>query len=175
MSCSRRGKPSLHDIAMGVLHLQERQRTALFARKDPFGRFVSCMVYVPRERFDTALRRRIQALLEEAYKGTTENYSTRLTDATLARVHFIVVSENERVPKVDVAALESRLAEASRSFVDHLEDALIATHGEIKGLRSLRRFERAFPGGLPGDLQRGRRRSKISHVSSMRWKAAISP
>ncbi len=137
----------LHEIAMGVLHLQERQRTALFVRKDPFGRFVSCMVYIPRERFDTTLRRRVQALLEEAFNGSVATHSTRLTDAALARVHFIVETKNDRIPKVDVEALEATLAEASRSFVDHLEDALIAARGEIKGIKSLRRFERAFPAG----------------------------
>ncbi|MDX1402248.1 MAG: NAD-glutamate dehydrogenase, partial [Kiloniellales bacterium] len=137
----------LHDIAMGVLHLQERQRTALFPRYDPFGRFVSCMVYVPRERFDTALRRKMQDILEDAFDGEIESYSTRLTDATLARVHFIVVTKNERIPKVDLQKLEHDLVEASRSFVDHLEEALIAARGEIEGIRTLRNFERAFPAG----------------------------
>ena len=59
----------LHDIAMGVLHLQERQRTSLFVRHDPFERFVSCMVYVPRERYDTHLRRKIEGILEKTYDG----------------------------------------------------------------------------------------------------------
>jgi glutamate dehydrogenase len=135
----------LHDIAMGVLHLQERHRTALFLRFDPFGRFVSCMVYVPRERYDTNLRHKLQAILEEAYDGKVETFSTRLTDATLARVHFIIATRDEQIPKRDPAEVEAKLVEASRSFVDHLEQALVGALGEVRGIKALRRFERAFP------------------------------
>ena len=60
----------LFDIAIGVLHLQERQRTALFVRRDPFERFITGLVYIPRDRYDTDLRRRIQAILEKAFDGT---------------------------------------------------------------------------------------------------------
>jgi glutamate dehydrogenase len=137
----------LFEIAMGVLHLQERQRTALFVRLDPFERFVSCMVYVPRERFDTNLRRRLAATLEKFYNGTVENYSTRLTDASLARVHFIIATRKDRIPKVDPAEVEAELVEVARSFVDHLEQALVETLGEEQGIKSLRRFENAFPAG----------------------------
>ena len=137
----------LFEISMGVLHLQERQRTALFVRLDPFERFVSCMVYVPRERFDTNLRRRLGATLEKFYDGTVENYSTRLTDASLARVHFIIATHKDRIPKVDPAKVEAELVEVARSFVDHLEQALVDTLGEEQGIKSLRRFENAFPAG----------------------------
>ena len=104
----------LFDISMGVLHLQERQRTALFLRFDPFERFVSCMVYVPRNRYDTTLHQKLQGILEEAYDGEVANYSTRLTDATLAQVHVIIKTRNERIPKVDHGEVEARLVEATR-------------------------------------------------------------
>ena len=131
-------------IAMGILHLQERQRTALFLRFDPFERFVSAMVFVPRDRFDTTLRRNFQAILEEAYDGTTESASTRLTDAALAQVNIIVKTRKQRIPEVAHDIVESRLVEAARSWSDHLEEALVAERGEEQGIRCLRRFERAF-------------------------------
>jgi glutamate dehydrogenase len=139
------GVEELHETAMGVLHLQERQRVALFVRHDPFERFVSCMVYVPRDRFDTSLRLKMQALLVEAYEGEVSAFSTQLGDALLARLHVIVRTVQGQVPEVDVAALERRLAEAARSWVDEFEAALIAEHGEHAGLQLLRRYGRAFP------------------------------
>jgi len=60
----------LYDTALGILHLQERQRIALFTRRDPFERFVSCLVYLPRDRYNTELRLRIQDILARAYDGT---------------------------------------------------------------------------------------------------------
>jgi glutamate dehydrogenase len=135
----------LHQIAIGVLHLQERQRTALFVRRDPFERFVSCMVFVPRDRYDTTLRRKLQDILAEAYQGHCTNFSAQMSDEVLARLHVIVKTEPGRIPKVKLDKLEARLAEAARSWSDLLEETLIEAIGEQDGIRAHRRFERAFP------------------------------
>ena len=135
----------LSQIATGVLHLQERQRTALFVRRDPFERFVSCMVYVPRDRYDTGLRRKLQKLLAEAYDGHCAVFSTQMSDEVLARLHLIIKTKPGKIPPVDLGKLEEDLVRASRSWSDLLEDVLVAEHGEQLGIRRLRRFEHAFP------------------------------
>ena len=131
----------LHDTAIAVLNLQERQRVALFVRRDPLERYASCLVYVPRERYDTALRRRFAAILEEAFAGTVATFYTHIEDSLLARVHFIVRAdgkpETARLPAVDVAALEARLAEAGRSWRDRVEVAAEETFGEAEAHRRL--------------------------------------
>ncbi|MDJ0970673.1 MAG: NAD-glutamate dehydrogenase, partial [Kiloniellales bacterium] len=137
----------LHDIAMGILHLQERQRIALFLRRDPFERFVSCLIYVPRDRFDTGLRQRFQQIVASAFEGEITAFYTHLTDAALARLHLIVKTEPGRIPEVDLAALEQSLTEAARSWEDHLEEALIEDRGEEQGIRCVRRFGTAFSAG----------------------------
>ena len=137
----------LFETSMGILHLQERQRVALFLRGDPFERFISALVFVPRDRFDTNLRLRIQNVLAETYGGTVEAFNTHLTDAALARLHVIVKTTPGAVPEVDRRALEDKLVETARSWVDHLEDALIEALGEEQGLSCLRRYARAFPSG----------------------------
>ncbi|MGH6886693.1 MAG: NAD-glutamate dehydrogenase domain-containing protein, partial [Geminicoccales bacterium] len=138
------GVEELHEIALGVLNLQERQRIALFVRRDPFERFVSCLVYVPRDRYDTALRLRIQELLIQAYGGELTAFYTHLTDEALARVQFIIKTTRGAVPDVDVAELESKLVETGRSWSDRLEEELIDSRGEEQGLAALRRFGKAF-------------------------------
>ena len=111
----------LNRIAMGILHLQERQRIAFFPRVDAFERFVSCLVYVPRDRYDTALRLKLQDLLAAAYEGTISEFYTHLTDSKLARLHFIVKTTPGRIPDVDAATLEQQLVEAGRSWSDRLQ------------------------------------------------------
>ena len=135
----------LHDVAMGILHLQERQRIALFVRRDHFERFVSCLVFVPRDRYDTRLRLRFQDILAEAYDGEISAYTTHLSDAALARLHLIIKTLPGKVPEVDHEALEARLVEAGRSWADRLQQALIEMHGEEQGLRLLQRYAQAFP------------------------------
>lgn len=137
----------LYDTAMGILHLQERQRIALFVRRDPFDRFVSCLIYVPRDRYDTRLRLRFQDVLSEAFSGTIAAYTTHLSDAALARVHLIVKIQRGDTPEVNLAELERLLIEVGRSWADRLRQALIEEHGEEQGLRLLKRYEQAFPPG----------------------------
>ena len=137
----------LYEIAKGILHLQERQRVALFMRRDAFERFVSSLVYVPRDRYDTNLRIKFQAILEESLGGHVTAFYTHLGDTALARIHFIVKTTPGKIPEVDVPSLEQKLVEASRSWVNRLEEAVIDARGEEQGIRCMRRFARAFPVG----------------------------
>ena len=84
------GVDDLTEIVRGVLNLQERQRTALFIRRDAFDRFASVLVYVPRDRYDTELRRRMARILEEELGGEIASFATHIGDDPLARVHFTV-------------------------------------------------------------------------------------
>jgi len=139
------GVDELYDIAVGILNLQERQRIALFVRRDHFERFVSCLVFVPRDRYDTALRLRFQSILAEAYGGDVVAYTTHLSDAALARMHVIIKTTRGKVRDVDLAELEAKLVEAGRSWADRLQQALIEDRGEEQGLRLLHRYAQAFP------------------------------
>jgi glutamate dehydrogenase len=137
----------LYDTALGILHLQERQRIALFTRRDPFERFVSCLVYVPRDRYNTELRLRIQDVLARAYNGTVSAYYTHMTDAALGRLQVIIATRRGAIPDVDPEDIERRLVEAGRSWADQLQDALVEVKGEEQGFALLRRFVEAFPAG----------------------------
>src|SRR5262249_23171264 len=117
----------------------------LFVRRDSFGRFASCLVYVPRERYNTDLRLRFARILEKAFEGSVSSFYTHLDESVLARIHFIVKTEPGRHADVDVAAVERQLAEAGRSWTDRLSHALTEAHGEEAGLKLLERYGNAFP------------------------------
>ncbi|HKY95842.1 MAG TPA: NAD-glutamate dehydrogenase, partial [Kiloniellales bacterium] len=134
----------LYRTAIGILHLQERKRVALFVRHDPFERFISAFVYVPRDRFDTKLRLRLQRYIAKAYGGEVSVFNVQMSDAALARLHVTVETKPGQVPKVDVERLEQKLADAARSWGDQLEQALTAARGEMRGLGMAKRFAGAF-------------------------------
>jgi len=135
----------LFDIALGILHLQERQRVALFVRRDRYERFVSCLIYVPRDRYSTELRLRIQDIVAKAFNGRVSAFYTQMTDSALSRLQLIVATTPGAIPEVDTAALEAKLVEAGRSWSDHLQDALVDARGEEQGFATLRRYADAFP------------------------------
>ena len=132
--------------ALGILHLQERQRIALFVRRDPFERFISCLVYLPRDRYTTELSAcGSRRSWREAYHGKLSAFYTQVTDDELARLQIIIDTTPGAIPDVDQAELEARLVEVGRSWTDHLQEALVEAHGEEQGFVLLRRYANAFP------------------------------
>jgi glutamate dehydrogenase len=134
----------LFETVTGVLNLQERQRIAMFIRRDPLERFVSCLVYVPRERYDSELRERFAAILEAAFAGQVSSFYTHLDESALARIHFIVRTTRGAVPGVESAVLEKQLAEAGRSWMDRLQEAAVAALGDEEARTRLHRLA-SFP------------------------------
>ncbi len=135
----------LFATALGILHLGERRRVRLFVRRDAFGRFLSCLVYLPRERFDTENRNRIQDILQQAFGGTSVDYTTRVSESVLARLHVVVYTEQGAIPEYDVAEIEARLAAATRAWTDDLRDALSEQLGEQRAGQLFERYAEAFP------------------------------
>ncbi|HZF77457.1 MAG TPA: NAD-glutamate dehydrogenase domain-containing protein [Acetobacteraceae bacterium] len=131
--------------ARRALDLQIRPRAALVVRRDPFGRFVSAIAWLPRDGFDTNMRETVGAMLARAWAGRVSAFYTSLGDAPLARVHYVVGTRPGQVPEVDERALEAAIREASRGFGDRLEEALAREHGEAGATPVLAAWREAFP------------------------------
>ena len=135
----------LFSIARGILLLQERQHVALFTRKDLFERFVSCYVFVPRDRYTAEFKERARAILEEAFAGRDTQIYDHIGSSALARGLFIVRTTPGSVPDPDVRRVEAFLAEAARTWTDRLLDTLVQEMGEEVGIDLHHRYKRAFP------------------------------
>ena len=134
----------LFEISLGILHLQERQRIRLFVHPDRFGRFYSCIVYVPRDRFSTQVRLVIQGILEETFGGVDTELTVHLSESVLARLYIVIRIDPRRPTSYDVAELEQRVHAVSRTWADDLHDALLDHFGEEQGSRLFRRYGEAF-------------------------------
>lgn len=136
----------LYHICMGILHLQERQRIALFVRRDAFERFVSCQVFCPRDRFSTKLRIKFQSVIEAAFDGKVTAHYTLIGDSPLARLHLLVKTTPGELPEYNVADIERQLVETARDWVDTLRQVLVREMGEERGLALYRRYGESFTG-----------------------------
>ncbi|MDJ0833539.1 MAG: NAD-glutamate dehydrogenase [Gammaproteobacteria bacterium] len=134
----------LLESSTGILHLQERQRIRLFVHPDRFHRYYSCMVFVPRDRFDTATRLKIQHILVQYFGGVDSEFNILLSESVLARIYFVIHVPPGSLIEYDIADLEQQLKEATRSWSDDLHDALIEGFGEEQGMRLFRRYGDAF-------------------------------
>jgi glutamate dehydrogenase len=136
---------NLQQTSLGILRLQERQRVALFVHRDPFGRNVSCLVYVPRDRFDTKLRLTMQQVLADGFGGEVAAHYTQVTDSPLARLHIVVKTQPGIAAPRTIDEIENDLIQVARDWRDDLNQSLVDEFGEKKGLELYRTYGEAFP------------------------------
>jgi glutamate dehydrogenase len=136
---------------IGILNLQDRQRVRLFLRRDPFHRFFSCLVFVPREKYTTAIRRKIEALLKNSFAGISVDSAVQISDSALARVHIIVRTPEKAKPRIAIDKIEHHLAELLVTWSDRLRGELLATFGNDEGERLFGRYGGIFPAGFQED------------------------
>ncbi len=135
----------LFDTAIAIASLQERRRARLFARPELFGRFVTCMVYIPRDRYNTETRTQIQSLLTESYGGSASDWSTKISDSVLARLLIDVRIDSGEPKGVDVTALEARIEDILRDWEDDFHAEVVRELGEDVGVDVAQRYAGAFP------------------------------
>ncbi|WP_026374885.1 NAD-glutamate dehydrogenase [Aestuariibacter salexigens] len=138
------GDQELGQIIRGIFQMQERGISRLFVRKDVFGRFFSCMVYVPRERYNTQLRKDTQALLKKAFNSDEEvEFTTYFSESVYARTHYIArVKDNNA--EYDVKDIENNIIELTKSWEDRLTAVIRAEFGEAKGKALEKKYDNAF-------------------------------
>jgi glutamate dehydrogenase len=111
----------LTPIALAVLGLGERKQVRLFLRPDAYGRYVSCLVYLPRDRYTTEVRLRAQEILRTALGGASVDYSAMVGNSALARLHVVVHGAPGRpLTAVDQRELQAKIAAAVRSWEEDL-------------------------------------------------------
>ncbi|MET3808931.1 glutamate dehydrogenase [Arthrobacter sp. UYEF3] len=149
--------PDLAAIATGIQRLQERRRTRLFLRPDIYGRFMSALVYLPRDRYTTNVRLRIEEELRETFDAVSIDYEARMTESALARLFFrIRLPKDADVSHVNSEELEKRLVRAARSWSEGITEVLRAGadgDGENGAKELAGLWAEAFPAGYRVDYE----------------------
>jgi glutamate dehydrogenase len=137
----------LMHIALGVVHLYDRPRLRLFVRKDPFDRFVSILLYVPRARFDAALAERAGDILARAWGGRMSAHYPSFSEMPLARTHYIIGLTPGGHPEPQIAAVEAEIMAAAHTWLDRFDDVLRQTDDRHLAADMRARYDGAFPPG----------------------------
>jgi glutamate dehydrogenase len=137
----------LYTTSTGILELRQRARTRLFVRPDRYGRFYTCLVFVPRERFNTSVRERIETLLRDALHGEQIDSAVLLGEAALARLYIVLRPKIGDHAVYDAAQLEQAVAAIVRNWYDDLRDMLVRHLGAQDGVVLANRYGRTLPAG----------------------------
>jgi len=138
---------ALYQFALAILQLDEHPRVRVLAWRDRFDRFVSVLVYVPRDRYGSEVRERIGRLLEEAFGGQVAMFRPLFLEGPLTRVHFVIERTGEASVDVSRTQLEEGVGAIIRTWPDAFDDALKLVFPADEALRLAERYGRAFPPG----------------------------
>ena len=145
---------NLLDTAQSILRLQERRRTRLFLRPDVYGRFMSALVFLPRDRYTTSVRLRIQDELRSTFSADSIDYEARLTESALARLFFrIRLPRGTEIANVDAAALEQRLVNAARSWAEGIDEVIRSKFDRDAAEKLSALWTEAFPANYRVDYE----------------------
>jgi glutamate dehydrogenase len=159
----------LAEVAAGVLRLRERRQTRLFLRKDIYGRYMSCLVYLPRDKYTTKVRLRAQEILRKALDSTQVDYSAMVGESLVARLHIVVRAERGRMlPDVDAAELEQAIAAAARSWDEDLAEDAARILGEQRARQLLALCRDSIPETYKTDVPAPGAVSDLTRILELR-------
>ncbi len=144
--------PELVRIVTGILGLQERPRVRLLLRRDPFRRFYSCLIFVPREKYNAQVRQRIETVVRVALSAFNLESQVQIAQSNLARIHIVARVRSNEGQRINADAVERRIAEAVRSWSDSLRSAMLARYDEAYALALYEKYAPAFPAAYTEDF-----------------------
>ncbi|NSC22033.1 NAD-glutamate dehydrogenase [Streptomyces albus subsp. chlorinus] len=161
----------LRSIVTSVLYLQERRKLRLYLRQDEYGRYYSALVYLPRDRYTTAVRLRLTDILTEELGGTSVDFTAWNTESVLSRLHFVIRvrtgGELKELTDAEIDRIEARLAEAARSWADGFSEALVAECGEEQAAELAQKYAHAFPEGYKADFSPRAAVADLQHIEQL--------
>ncbi|MBN9550535.1 MAG: NAD-glutamate dehydrogenase, partial [Alphaproteobacteria bacterium] len=141
--------PILRKHAEAILGLVERPRVRALVRADQFDRFVSILVFVPRDRYDSVVREKIGAYLKTVFEGRLSAYYPAFPEGGLARVHFIIGRSGGKTPKIDQATIEAAIRDIVRTWDDALRETAAETGADAALTAIASRFSESYRDSFP--------------------------
>ncbi len=137
----------LLDLSLGILHIQERRQVRLFVRRDVYGRFMSCLIFVPRESFSSDLITSMQRILMAGFHGVDSSFTTHFSSSVLAQIHFVIRLNRELDNNYDIEKIERDIILSSLSWNNRLRTSIIEFFGEERGLHLADKYADTFQSG----------------------------
>lgn len=137
----------LAELAFGILQLEDQRVVRLFVRQDTYRRFISCLVYLPKEKLNTDLQKEMEKILVSEFSGIEIGFFPLFGDSNLARIHFLIRTDPKKELHYDVKKIEAQLAAVARSWKEELRQALTEHYGEEHSRDLIKKYSYAFPSG----------------------------
>ncbi len=134
----------LTEHILSVAAINERHVVRLILREDPFGHFVNCLVYVPKDNYSTRVRQKIEAVIGQ-YIGSDEcDSTTYFSESILARAHIVFKTHKKISDSLNIKQIENEIISLTQDWNDSFQTALIDSLGETQGITEASKYKEAF-------------------------------
>ncbi len=154
-------------IGLGLAHAHDRPRTRLFVRPDPYDRYVSAFVAIPRERFNSRVREHVGDALARGYGGRIAEFTPQFDTSPLAQVHYIITVEPGGHQHPALSALEAEIAALTRTWEDDFDDAAARADAPTPAIGAARRYRNAFPAGYRDSFSPAQALEDVAVIESL--------
>ncbi len=137
----------LQEMTTGITYIFGRRRTRVFTRVDPYGLFANCLVYIPRDLYDTYARRGIERLLMTAFDAVDCEFEPYFSESSLVRLQLVLRLKPGSFPQVDESTLTAQVIALIGDFRTELRQVLIRRVGRTRANDFWTRFEDVLPAG----------------------------
>ncbi len=134
---------SLYSLCMTLLN-QERRKTRLHLHKNVCGHYYSCLVYVPKDLFNSQLRTKIQNFLGKQLKANEVEFDVYFSSSILTRIHYTIHTNPDIATAIDAGALETVVQEIARDWDDNLYEVIKSQSGRDEANLILDEFHDGF-------------------------------
>jgi len=167
--------PTIELIPMvrGIVNLYERRRVRLFVRRDSYERFYSCLVYVPRDRYSTEVRERIERIVRARFGATHVESQVQISDSALARLHLLVHTKPGAPPVADIAGIEAEMAAAAATWDDRLQQQLMARGAAPAQIGLANRYAKMFPAAYRAEVDAAQALEDIKDLEALAANPAV--
>ncbi len=158
----------LLEFGLGILHIQERRQVKVFVRRDPFGRYFSVLTFIPRDTYNTKIRKKIEKILAKNFNSTANiEFNTLFSESVLARTHFVVPVKNTELVQFDHEELQAEIEEAALSWEEVLDDEIRYHFSDKQAAYLLKKYQNAFPLGYQNQQAVNSAIVDIKHIENL--------
>ncbi|MEQ8954181.1 MAG: NAD-glutamate dehydrogenase, partial [Gammaproteobacteria bacterium] len=136
----------LFATALEIARIQETRTSKLFIRRDSYGKFFSCLVYLPRDNYNTRVRVQIQEFLKERLQARSVEFNIHLSESLLARIHFVLRVKDIYQVKFEQSELEREMSRLIKPWDDSFLESLLTNYSEPEALALHETYGKCFPG-----------------------------
>ncbi|SMF40002.1 glutamate dehydrogenase (NAD) [Alteromonadaceae bacterium Bs31] len=135
---------TLKNNILSIVDINERHIVRLISREDPFGNFVTCNVFIPKDVYSTGIRQKVQNILSSALNSSDLDFNTFFSESNLVRAQFVFKVELTQQLDIDWSELEQRISEETKNWDDNLLRSLVEALGESTGVSYYNAYKNGF-------------------------------